>query len=257
MEQTKIMVSGCHGKMGQIVCDLINKREDMEIFCGFDIATKDTTFPVFNTIEDLENSCIIPDVIIDFSKPDCTMNILENFAEPLRIPMVIATTGFSDEKEALEKIKLCAQNTLVFLSSNMSYTVSIFEQILRDLAPKLPGHDIEILEIHHNRKVDAPSGTAKSLAKAINAYLPKPREIVFNRDSKRNLNEIGISSLRCGGVVGTHTVIFATESETFELTHRASSREMFAEGALKAAEYLLKQKSNGISHGFFNMKNMM
>lgn len=196
MEKTKIMVSGCHSKMGEIVCNLINDREDMYVFCGFDIATKVTNFPVYKTIEDLEKADMLPDIIIDFSKPDCTMNILENFACKHQIPIVIATTGYEDENDTLRIIKSCSEHTLVFLSSNMSYTVSVFVEILQNLGPKMSGYDIEIVETHHNRKVDAPSGTAKTLAHAINAYLKKPKEIVYGRIGKRNPNEIGIASLR-------------------------------------------------------------
>lgn len=255
MEKIKVLVSGCNGHMGQIVCRLIGDSDDMYVSCGYDSSTIGMTqFPVFNSIEDLENSKIHPDIIIDFSQPECTMSILRYFAHKHSIPMVIATTGLSEFQ--LSAIKSHSEESLIFISSNMSYEINLLEQLLSELAPKLSNYDIEIVETHHNRKKDDPSGTAKTLANAINAALGNSKRIVYGRTGKREPDEIGIASLRGGNVVGTHTIKFLGEFDSLEITHTAFSRDMFAEGALKAARYMMECKKSGISNGLFGMKDL-
>lgn len=266
MNKFKVLVSGCSGHMGQIVCDLIQKSDDMEVVAGFDtIAREFSTFPIFDNISDLEEiyHCSnsddddnnIPDIIIDFSSPDCTMQLLK-YAQRNCIDMVIATTGFTDEQ--LSEIEECSKHIMIFLSANMSYEVNLMAKILKEISPKLEkDNDIEISEIHHNRKKDAPSGTAKMLAQAINSSLENKKELVFNHSGKRKNDEIGVIALRGGNVVGTHTIYYFGQYETLEITHTALSRELFAEGALRAARFLNSQNDEGYICGFYNMDDLM
>ena len=206
-------------------------------------------FPVYNKLEDIKEK---PDAIIDFSVPKATMNILK-YAMEQKIPIVIATTGLS--KEENEYIKECSKEISIFQSANMSYDINLMKKIVAEVAKMLSDTDIEIIETHHNRKIDAPSGTALALADSINEALDNSKEYEFNRFAKRekrNKNQIGFSSIRGGNIVGEHTVSFFGENETFEITHRAYSRGVFAEGALKGAEFLVKQKP-----GYYTMENII
>lgn len=253
MNEIKVLVSGCNGKMGQLVCDLIMKIDDMEVVAGFDTAMREfSEFSVFENITDLVDSYddenLHPDVIIDFSSPECSINVLESYARKHKIPMVIATTGFSEEQlTSIEEISL---EVPVFISSNMSYEVNVIKNILQTITPLLSDCDIEILEIHHNRKKDAPSGTAKMLAEAINSSLKNNKEIIYGRKGKREPKEIGIASLRGGDVVGTHTVYFFSKYGEIEITSRENSRGAFAEGSIKAAQFLV---NSGETAGLFDM----
>lgn len=245
----EVMVNGCSGKMGQIVCDLVEQSKDFVLKCGFDRnVTGEFAFPVFNKIENITEK---PDVIIDFSVPVATFNILE-YAVSNHIPIVIATTGFSEEEE--EKIKEYSKKIPIFKSANMSYDIMIMRKLLQWLAPLLKDTDIEITETHHNRKVDSPSGTAEMLADSINASLGNSLHREYNRHDKREKrekNEIGMHSIRGGNIVGEHTVQFFGEFETFELKHTSYSRNVFAEGAIKAANFLVTMPD-----GLYNMEDM-
>lgn len=245
----EVMVNGCNGKMGQIVCDLIEQNEDLILKCGFDRnVTGEFAFPVFNEIENITEK---PDVIIDFSVPIATFKILE-YAVQNHVPIVIATTGFSEEEE--KKIEAYGKHIPIFKSANMSYDIMIMKKLVQWLAPLLDDTDIEITETHHNRKIDSPSGTAQMLADSINASLGNKLHCEYNRHGKRekrNKNEIGMNSIRGGNIVGEHAIQFFGEFETFELKHTSYSRNVFAEGALKAAKFLVKQ-----SNGLYNMEDM-
>lgn len=245
----EVMVNGCSGKMGQIVCDLVEQSKDFVLKCGFDRnVTGEFAFPVFNKIENITEK---PDVIIDFSVPVATFNILE-YAVSNHVPIVIATTGFSEEEE--EKIKEYSKKIPIFKSANMSYDIMIMRKLLQWLAPLLKDTDIEITETHHNRKVDSPSGTAEMLADSINASLGNSLHREYNRHDKREKrekNEIGMHSIRGGNIVGEHTVQFFGEFETFELKHTSYSRNVFAEGAIKAANFLVTMPD-----GLYNMEDM-
>ena len=245
----EVMVNGCSGKMGQIVCDLVEQSKDFVLKCGFDRnVTGEFAFPVFNKIENITEK---PDVIIDFSVPVATFNILE-YAVSNHVPIVIATTGFSEEEE--EKIKEYSKKIPIFKSANMSYDIMIMRKLLQWLAPLLKDTDIEITETHHNRKVDSPSGTAEMLADSINASLGNALHREYNRHDKREKrekNEIGMHSIRGGNIVGEHTVQFFGEFETFELKHTSYSRNVFAEGAIKAANFLVTMPD-----GLYNMEDM-
>ena len=244
----KVLVNGCNGKMGKIVCEIIRRTDDLELCCGFDIKNEENKFPVFSKIEDIN---IKPDVIIDFSVPESTLNILK-YAEKNNIPIVIATTGFSEEEE--KTIKKSAENIPIFKSANMSFDVNMMKNLLKQIAPKLEGTDIEITEVHHNRKIDSPSGTAQMLANTINETLGNKYHCEYNRHDKhekRDKFEIGMNSIRGGNIVGEHTVQFFGEYETFEIKHTSYSRNVFAEGAIKASKFIVN-KPNGL----YNMDDL-
>lgn len=245
----EVLVNGCNGKMGQVVCDLVEKDEDLLLKCGFDKEnTGEFAFPVYTNINEITEK---PDVIIDFSIPIATFNILE-YAKKNKVPVVIATTGFTEEQENL--IKEYSKDFPIFKSANMSYDINVMKRIVMELAPLLKGTDIEITEVHHNRKIDSPSGTAQMLADAINSSLGNTYHCEYNRHDKRekrDKKEIGISSIRGGNIVGEHTVQFFGEYETFEIKHTSYSRNVFAEGAIKAAKFISNKES-----GFYNMDDM-
>lgn len=245
----KVLINGCNGKMGQEVAKRIKETEDIETLCGVDkIDTGDNSFPVFQRVEDIN---LIPDVIIDFSIPKATFAILE-FAKQNKIPTVIATTGFSDEEN--EIINKYSEEFPVFKSANMSYEVNLMAKIVSNIAKNMPESDIEIIETHHNRKIDSPSGTALILADSINETLNNEMKYEYNRHSKREKRtkkEIGIHSIRGGTEVGKHTVIFFGQNESFEITHNVTSRSVFADGAIKAAKFLVNKED-----GFYNMNDL-
>lgn len=245
-----ILVNGCNGKMGQEVINQIEADKDLLVLAGFDREDLgNTSYPVYNNISSIT---VKPDVIIDFSVPVATLNILE-YAKEHSIPIVIATTGFSDEQ--LEKLKEYSKYIPIFKSANMSYDINLMAKLLAQIAPILKDSDIEIIETHHNRKIDAPSGTALLLADSINKSLNNSMEYNFDRFSnreKRKENEIGFSSIRGGNIVGEHTVKFYSPYETFEITHTSYSRSVFAEGALKAAKFIISKDA-----GLYNMDDLL
>lgn len=244
-----VMINGCNGKMGQNVAKAIEEEESMTVKCGIDKEKNDEIhYPVYTDFNGIEEK---PDVIIDFSIPVATFKVLE-YAKENSIPIVIATTGFTGEEE--KKIIEYSKYIPVFKSSNMSYNINLFQHILREIAPKLEDTDIEILETHHNRKIDSPSGTAIMLAKTINEALGGEYKFEFNRHDKherRDPKEIGITSLRGGNIVGEHSVMFFGESETLEIKHTSYSRMVFAEGAVKAAKFIITKQN-----GFYNMDDL-
>ena len=245
----KVLINGCNGKMGQELAKSIERNDNFQTICGFDrLDTGDNKFPVYTDISNISEE---PDVIIDFSVPISTLNILE-YAKLKKIPTVIATTGFTNEE--LEKIKNYSKEIPIFQASNMSFEVNLMKHLVTEIAKYLKNSDIEIIETHHNRKIDAPSGTALTLANAINEALNNEMHYEYNRHSKlekRNPKEIGIHSIRGGNVVGKHTVEFFSENESLEITHTVQSRGVFADGALKAADYLVLQDP-----GLYTMDHM-
>lgn len=245
-----VLVNGCNGRMGQEVSKEVKLAQDMDVVCGVDrMDTGDNNFPVFTDINEID---IIPDVIIDFSVPQATFQILE-FAKKNNIPAVIATTGFSDLE--MKKIEKYSESLPIFKSANMSYEINLMAKIISEVAVKLENTDIEIIETHHNKKIDSPSGTALILADSINEALNNQMTYEYNRHSKREKRgkkEIGIHSIRGGTEVGKHTVTFFGENESFEITHNCTSRSVFARGAIKAAEFIL-HKDNGL----YSMNDMI
>lgn len=246
----KVLINGCNGKMGQVLANEITHTPDVEILCGVDkIDTGDNSFPVFTNVSEIN---LIPDVIIDFSVPVSTFNILE-FAKEKQIPIVIATTGFSEEE--LDKIQKYSEILPIFKSANMSYEINLLSKLVADIAKKLPDTDIEIVETHHNRKLDAPSGTALILADSINKALNNEKIYEFNRHAKRERRpkkEIGIHSIRGGNECGKHTVIFFGENDSLEITHNVNSRAVFASGAIKAANFIVHK-----TPGLYDMNNLV
>lgn len=249
-----ILVIGCNGHMGQIVCNLAKEENKIEVVAGYDrVIGEGNKFPVFDNIEKLKDflNTNKVDVIIDFSLPDATMMILKEIAIKYKIPMVIATTNINIDQQ--KEIEEASKQIKIFKSANMSYEIKLLEDVLRMIAPKLAEYDIEIVEEHHNRKADAPSGTAKTLANAINESLGGDREIVKEYYGKRDKKQIGVHSVRGGNIVGVHTIKFIGMNDELEITHRAQSRDMFAEGAIKAAKWLVENKSET---GLYNMNDM-
>ena len=245
-----ILLNGANGRMGKEVIMAAQNQENMNIVCGFDREEKLAgEFPVYNDTQNIKENI---DVIIDFSVPAATFKILE-FAKENKIPTVIATTGFS--KEELEKIEEISEELPIFRSSNMSLDINLMASLVQKIAEVLSETDIEIIETHHNKKIDSPSGTAILLADAINEVFNNEKEYNFdrmNKREKRSKKEIGFSSIRGGNVVGEHTVQFFSENETLEITHKSYSRQVFAEGALKAAKFIVNQEK-----GLYNMKNLV
>lgn len=246
----KVLINGCNGKMGQEVIKAIHDNEKFTVLNGVDKEENpDYIFPVYTNINDIKEK---PDVIIDFSIPVATTQILE-YAKSNKVPIVIATTGLSEEQK--QKIKKYSKAIPIFQSANMSYDINLMKRIVAEVAKNLIGTDIEIIETHHNRKVDAPSGTALLLAESINEALGNSMEYNFNRfqnREKRKKNEIGFSSIRGGNIVGEHTVCFFGENDCLEITHKAYSRGLFAEGALKGAEYIVGKES-----GYYTMDEII
>lgn len=246
----EVMINGCNGKMGNIVSELVNKNENMILKCGVDkVDTGLLTYPIYTDLDKISEK---PDVIIDFSVPIATFKVLD-YAKQNNLPIVIATTGFTGEEE--KKIVEYSNYIPVFKSANMSFSINMFQHILKEIAPKLKDEDIEIIETHHNRKIDSPSGTAQMLANTINEALGGDYVCEYDRHSKhekRGKKEIGMTSIRGGNIVGEHTVKFFGEFETFEITHTSYSRNVFAEGAIKAAEFIVK-KPNGL----YNMDDLV
>ena len=245
-----IILCGSGGKMGSFVADAVKKEKDMQIVAGVDKFNNGQTFPVFNKFSDVNISA---DLIIDFSNPALIDDLIE-FAISKKIAVVIATTGYSDAQ--IEKIKAAAEEIPVFFTFNMSLGVNLICSLAKKAATILgDGFDIEIVEKHHNQKIDAPSGTAIMLANAVNSVFDSPKNYEYDRHSKRQKrpqNEIGIHSIRGGTIVGEHDVIFAGHDEVITISHSAYSKEVFAVGAVKAAKFLNDKKN-----GLYDMNDIM
>jgi 4-hydroxy-tetrahydrodipicolinate reductase len=226
--------------MGQVIENCIAERDDCQIVAGFDIkAEPERAYPVYTDFSACTEKA---DVIIDFSHP-ASLDGLLDYALAHKMPLIIATTGYTPEQT--EKIQAAAKQIPVFFSFNMSLGVNLLAELAKKAAAFLGDQfDIEIIEKHHNRKLDAPSGTALMLADEINTVLNEPHSYMYDRHSvrrKRDKNEIGISSVRGGTIVGEHEIIFAGRDEIIELKHTAMSREIFAVGAVNAAVYMADQ----------------
>jgi len=244
-------MSGCNGKMGQVITRLAEQYEDLRIVAGYDIYDNGkNSYPVY---ADLEKCCEKIDVIIDFSNPAALDSVI-SFAVARKIPAIIATTGLSPaQKKQIEK----ASHTIpVFFSANMSLGVNLLIDLVKKAARLLePNFDIEIIEKHHNQKIDAPSGTALAIADSINEELDQKYEYIYDRHSrrkKRNKKEIGIHAVRGGTIVGEHTVLFAGNDEIIEIKHSATSKDIFGTGALRAARFIYGKKP-----GLYNMNDLI
>ena len=241
----KIIVSGCNGHMGQSVIGLCAGMDEVEVCAGFNrTPVAKNGFPVFS---DPMECPLEADAVIDFSNP-ANLDGLLRFSRERGVPVVLCTTGYSDAQ--LAAIDEAAAGCKLFKSGNMSLGINLMMKLARQAAAVLGDNfDVEILERHHNRKLDAPSGTALMLADAVAAGLPHGSEYVYERHSvrqKRRREEIGISSMRGGTIVGEHEVMFAGPDEVFTLEHRALSREVFASGAIAAAKFMATVKEPGM-----------
>ena len=244
----KIIINGYSGSMGKVLTKCANEDSELEIVCGASKDDLDVPFKTYHKMSDVEE---LADVIIDFSHHSTIEDTL-SYAIKTKTPIVIATTGFNDEE--LTKIKKASNIIPIFHSSNMSLGVNVLVKLVKEAAKSLNGFDIEIIEKHHNKKLDAPSGTAVMIANGVKEVLPDSEYIYgrHGRSDKRSSNEIGIHAIRGGTIVGEHTTIFAGHDEIVEIKHTAQSKDIFAKGAIAAAKFLVKQEA-----GYYNMNNML
>ncbi len=241
---TNIAICGANGKMGKTIYNCIKEREGCTVVAGIDLYTEQyADFPI---VESPDKLPVKPDVIIDFSNP-ASLNALLDYCLSTGTPVVVASTGYSDEQIA--KIKAAAEQIPVFFTFNMSLGINLLVTLAKKAASVLGDQfDIEIVEKHHNQKIDAPSGTAIMLANAINETLDNSKTYVYDRHSrrqKREKSEIGMHAIRGGTIVGEHDVIFAGHDEVITLSHSAASKTVFAEGSINAAIFI-KDKEAGL-----------
>lgn len=246
-----IALVGANGKMGQVITRIVDNSENAQIVYGIDINTeRKSNYPVYSSFSEVKEEC---DIIIDFSHPSSLKATLE-YSVSNNKGVIIATTGLSAEQ--IDSINRAAEKVPVFFSANMSLGVNLLIQLAKKATALLEDNfDIEIVEKHHNLKIDAPSGTAIAIADAINDTSLHSNEYVYDRHSvrkKRSKREIGIHSIRGGTIVGEHNVIFAGTDEIIEIKHTATSKEIFAVGAVKAAYFLF-----GKDAGMYNMDNLI
>ena len=237
----KILMHGCNGKMGRMITEIVKNEEDAVIAAGVDKFTGiPNDYPVF---EEIAQCDVDVDVVIDFSNAGAVDELLD-YCVKKSLPVVLCTTGLSDEQ--LKKVDECSKKIAVLKSANMSMGINLLLKLLKDAAKVLApaGYDIELVEKHHNQKLDAPSGTALALADSINEAMGNEYEYVYDRSQvrkKRDAKEIGISAVRAGTIVGEHEVIFAGTDEVIEFKHTAYSRSVFAKGAVEAGKFLARQ----------------
>lgn len=247
----QILLIGCNGHMGRAITQSCRYNENMTIVAGVDaVVNVDNDYPVYADIFDVKETV---DIIIDFSHPK-VLNVILKYALEKSLPLVIATTGHSDEQK--DMIEKAASSIPILLSANMSLGINLMVDLVKRATKLLHGSfDIEIIEKHHNQKIDAPSGTALLIADAVNSTLAgNEMKYVYDRHSsmqKRTRDEIGIHSIRGGTITGEHTIIFAGNDEMIEIKHTAVSKSLFAEGALKAASFLY-----GKTPGYYKMQDI-
>ncbi len=251
-KMVRIIMHGCNGKMGQVITGIVAGDADAEIVAGIDmIDNRENGYPVFTNIFDCD---VAADVIVDFAAAAAVDNLLQ-FSRERKIPVVLCTTGLS--KEQLEKVQETSAEVAILKSANMSLGINTLMKLLKDAANVFApaGYDIEIVEKHHNQKLDAPSGTAIALADAINEACDHEYEYVYDRSQvrqKRGKKELGISAVRGGTIVGEHEVFFAGIDEVIEFKHTAYSKSVFAKGAVEAAKFL-----KGKEPGMYDMADVI
>ena len=249
---TKVIMNGCNGKMGQCITGICKEDPEITIVAGIDVYDGiENDYPVFSSIAACD---VEADVVIDFSNAAAVDELLD-YCEAKEMPVVLCTTGLSEEQ--LVRVSQVSQNTAVLKSANMSLGVNTLIELLRKAALVFApaGFDMEIVEKHHNLKVDAPSGTALALADAMNEALEEDYTYNYDRSKerkKRDKYEIGISAVRGGTIVGEHEVIFAGQDEVIEFKHTAYSKAVFAKGAVEAAKFL-----HGKPAGFYDMADVI
>ncbi len=237
----KVTVVGSRGKMGSLICELLKSKANVEVI--YDV---DQVGSTYQFLKDVPKS----NVLIDFSHHSLTDDILA-YGVKHKTPLVIATTGHSALQ--LEKIKQASKLIPIFMSSNYSFGIEVVSHVLRQISKLLvPDFDVEIIEKHHHHKIDAPSGTSKHLAKTIISSVKTPLVEVQGHQGKREKTDLAIHAVRGGSIVGDHTVMFAGQDEIIEISHYAQSRSIFAQGALKAAFWIVDQK-----RGFYQMQDLL
>ena len=249
---TNIIMHGCNGRMGRVISELVEKDSQAKIVAGIDpFSAGSNAYPVYQSI----NECNVPaDVVIDFSNASA-VDALVDYCVERKIPLVLCTTGLSNDQ--LLKVNEASSKVAVLRSANMSLGINTLLKLLKDAAKVLApaGFDIEIVEKHHNLKLDAPSGTAIALADAIKEELDDSYYYVYDRSQERKIREpkeIGISAVRGGTIVGEHEVLFAGIDEVIEFKHTAYSKSIFAKGAIEAAKFLA-----GKGPGFYTMQDVI
>lgn len=247
----KAIMHGCNGAMGQVISSLAETDGEMEIVAGVDLNTeRKNGYPVYASLEE----CPRADVIIDFASAKAVDHLLD-YCAATGTPVVLCTTGLSEEQ--IRRVEETAKTAAVLRSANMSLGINLLLKLVKEAARVLAAadFDIEILEKHHNRKLDAPSGTALALADSINEAMESQYHYVYDRSSrrqKRDPKEIGIQSVRGGSIVGEHDVIFAGQDEVITISHTAYSRAIFAKGAVAAAKFLA-----GKTSGLYDMADVI
>lgn len=248
----KIILHGCGGRMGTMISDICKEKEDVTIVAGIDPGKcEGADYPVYQSLNECKEEA---DVVIDFSTASAVESMLIDCVN-LKLPLVLCTTGMSDE--TLEQVEKAYAQIPILRSANMSLGINVLMMALQDIAKKLEhkGFDIEIVEKHHNQKVDAPSGTALALADAMEQVLDESYVYAFDRSKQHQVrpkNQIGISAVRGGNIPGEHDIIFAGLDEVITIQHTAYSRRIFAKGAVEAAVYLKGKKA-----GLYNMQHVM
>lgn len=249
---TNIIINGVNGHMGHVLVAMSEKDPELTVAAGVDpYGTNDYSFPVFESLQACDVSA---DVVVDFSSPKAVDSILQE-CENRSLPIVLCTTGLSDEQ--LSHVKRASKSIAILRSANMSLGINTLINVLKSFSSVFTdaGYDVEIVEAHHNQKVDAPSGTALALADAVKEGADEDFEYIYERQSrrqKRDVKELGISSIRGGNVAGTHEVMFLGEDEQIVFRHEATSKNVFAKGALEAAKFL-----KGKPAGMYDMQDVI
>ena len=248
----KAIMHGCNGKMGQVISGLVKEDDVIEIVAGIDKFTGiENPYPVFTSLAECD---VQADVVIDFSNAAAVDELLDVCVEKT-LPVVLCTTGLSEEQ--LQKVERAYEKVAILKSANMSLGINTLMELLKKAATVFApaGFDMEIVEKHHNQKLDAPSGTALALADSMNDALEDAYTYKYDRSQerkKRDKYEIGISAVRGGNIVGEHEVIFAGQDEVIEFKHTAYSKAVFAKGAVEAAKFL-----NGKGAGHYDMADVI
>lgn len=244
----RVIINGYSGSMGKVLTKCVNEDSELQLVCGVSRDELDAPFKTYHKMSEVEENA---DIIIDFSNHCAIYDVLD-YATKTKTPLVIATTGFNDEE--LGEIEKASAIIPIFHSSNMSLGVNVLVKLVKDAAKALNGFDIEIIEKHHNKKLDSPSGTAVMIANGIKEVLPGSECIYgrYGRSEKRKPTEVGIHAIRGGTIVGEHTTIFAGHDEVVEIKHTAQSKDIFAKGAIAAAKFLVNKEA-----GYYNMNNML
>lgn len=249
---TKIIMLGCNGRMGQMITDLAAQDDEAKIVAGIDVVNnRENTYPVFATLGDCD---VEADVIIDFSSAN-EFEVRMDYAVDKQVPIIVCSTGLSEEQ--LAYMRQASEKVAVLKSANMSLGINLLLKLVGEAAEKLAaeGFDVEIVEKHHNQKLDAPSGTALALADSVNEAVGGQYEYVYDRSQvrqKRGKKELGISAVRGGTIVGDHDVIFAGTDEVITFSHTAYSRAVFAKGSIAAAKYI-----KGKGAGMYDMADVL